>query len=83
MSGFEQIVRPVETRDVTPGVPISVAAASAAPANVSLSFGGNGSGKVSNGSLNYNRTKYMDKKPREIFGHGSQISFQFPPFSFP
>lgn len=83
MTNFEKTVRPFETRDVRPGKPVPSAENEQDVENVVLVFGENGSGKTFNGNFSFNRTSYQDKTPRELFGHGQQISFQFPPITFP
>lgn len=82
MTNFEKTVRPFQTRDVRPGKPVPTAEGEAVE-NIVLVFGENGSGKTFNGNFSFNRTSYQDKKPRELFGHGQEITFQFPPINFP
>lgn len=80
---FEKLVRPFQSKDVTPGkVVVTSDGAADQPPTVTLIFGANGSGKTMNGSTNFTKTKYMDKTPREKLGGGAVIDITFPQIRF-
>lgn len=65
MADFDAIVRPNQTRDVTPGKPVP-SSDPTPPENVVLVIGENGSGKFFNASEDLRVTHYMDKIQREL-----------------
>lgn len=67
---FEKIIRPFETRDISPPKPQTQSEAQI-PDNVVLTVGDSGSGKIMHGSHSFNATTYQDKKPKEAVGGGS------------
>lgn len=69
---LERIVRPFQTRDVTPPRRVVDVAQSQDPAGVVLTIGKGGSGNVMHGSISYSMTIYMDTKLKEdIKGSGA------------
>lgn len=64
---LERVVRPFQTRDVTPERRVPTLYQTNAP-NITLSFGKGGSGKVMHGSINLTVTLYMDTKLKEDIG---------------
>lgn len=84
MPGFETIVRTSQSLDVSPPRPAPTAPPSSnAPATVVLSLGANGSGKTMNGSSNFNRTTYQDKKPKEKLDQNGRVINLGNPFPTP
>lgn len=77
MSALTRIVRPNQSVNIDPPKLPDVPAVTAKP-NIVVEIGANGSGRVMPGSLNYNRTFYQDKKPKEAFGGGKVIDLSSP-----